>query len=99
MTYFEIEHPPHNAGEYVKVPPSDVKDEFISSLVNLFAKKTELICTDAVPMDWITSAFYSAHFDGHNPYKVYVVRAAVNYGEKGSAFGYFFLERQKPKSN
>jgi hypothetical protein len=97
MNYFAIEHPPENAEEYVKVPPNDIREEFIRSVADLVNKDNPMICTDVIPLEWAVLAYQSTRLK--NRYFVLIVRAPVNFGETGDAHGYFYFLKMNSDSN
>jgi len=88
-----VENPPNNLCDYVKVPPSDIRDEFTKSLVQLLKDDCFHICTDDVPLDWAMGILEKAHME--HAYIVFAVRSIVNGGEKGTAHARFYFERKK----
>jgi hypothetical protein len=96
VNFFVIDNPPANVSDYVKVPSTDSPNEFIVSLVQLLEHGTPHICTEAISIDWATSAFQIAK--AAKRYNALVVRAPEDFGESGTPHGYFFFRQISPEN-
>ena len=94
MSYSIIEKPPENFGDYIKVPGTDCREQFLKSLLNLF-KQTPYIYTESIPIGWATDALNLLNDARH--YSAQMQMALVNLGEHGTAHGIFYFERQPAK--
>jgi hypothetical protein len=98
MNYEIIENPPANAADYVMVPPTDNRDEFVRALIQLLKEETFNVSTDVIPVEWGVAV--EKAYKAINSYKMMVARAPDNFGEPGTAkegFGRFYFERQSKK--
>jgi hypothetical protein len=94
MSYSIIENPPKNFVDYVKVPGTDCREQFIKSLSGLF-KQTPFIYTESIPIGWAMDAVKFSKDGKH--YSTKMQRVPVNFGEPGTAHGIFYFERQPEK--
>jgi len=93
MTYLLIQKPPENLNDCVNVPPNEVRDEFVKSVVGLLRQDGFRIKTDGVPLAWLTDTVIEAAKD----YRIMIQRIPVNLGEQGTARAIFYFERQPSK--
>jgi hypothetical protein len=91
MNYSIIEDKPENHADYVKVPGTDCREEFIKSLVGLLRQDTFHIYTDAIPIEWAVMAEKAAKT---SHYLMMLLQVPVNFGETGTAYGIFYFQRQ-----
>lgn len=79
---------PENQNLFDKIPGTDCREAFIKSLRYYVQAKKERICTDSVPIEWVTMV---GKVEDLSPYSVSMQRVAVNFGEPGEAYGKFFF--------
>jgi hypothetical protein len=96
MNFIELSKHPDNAADYLKVMPSDAREAFIKNLAQLLTEGRPLICTDAVPFEWVANAISSIHPKGF--YIGLVVRVAIDFGERGAAFAHFYFQKRGPNA-
>jgi hypothetical protein len=91
MNYLIIKDPPENLADYVKIPHSATREEFIKTMVGLLRQGTLHICTEPIPIHWAVDAEISAKM---SHYLMMMTQVPVNFGELGTAHGVFYFERQ-----
>ena len=96
MNYIELSKHPDDAAEYVKVTPSDSREEFVKTLGQFLGEGRPRFCTDAVPFDWVTTAMNSIQPKGF--YIALVIRSVTNSGEPGAAFACFYFQLRGPNA-
>ena len=89
MNFTIIKKQPGNINDYVKVPPNNIREEYIRSLVVLLRQRTFNIQTDEIEIEWAETAAQEAPASG---FRIMMQQVPVNFGEPGTAFGTFYFE-------